>query len=160
MRIWLPMRSYEEAEKMKNRERGTHRSLVDGGGTTAASVQKKIQSPCNAAERKGGGGDGGVVNGDAGRRRASAPEWSGSSAALLLCPLVRRRSARGRRAEEEEGTVAGVKRASLPPPHIYTEEAGSWGSWVVLHSPDRFCGEAPRGGTEWGGGSCNRAMTQ
>jgi hypothetical protein len=111
------MRSYAEAEKMKNRERRTHRSLADGERTTMASVQKKIQSPCNAAERRGGGG---VVDGDAGRRRASAPEWSGSSAALLLCPSVRRRSARGRRAEEEEGTVTGVKRASLPPPRIYT----------------------------------------
>jgi hypothetical protein len=28
---------------------------------------------------------------------------------------------------------------------------------VVLHYPDRFCGKSPHGGTEWGGGSCNRA---
>jgi hypothetical protein len=61
--------------------------LADDDGTTAASVQRKIQSPCNAAERRGGGD---VIDGDAGRRRASAPEWSGSSAAFLLCPSVRR----------------------------------------------------------------------
>jgi hypothetical protein len=31
---------------------------------------------------------------------------------------------------------------------------------VVLHYPDRFRGESPRGGTEWGGGYCNRATRQ
>jgi hypothetical protein len=61
--------------------------LADDDGMAAASVQRKIQSPCNAAERGGGGG---VVDGDAGCCRASAPEWSGSSAAFLLCPSVRR----------------------------------------------------------------------
>jgi hypothetical protein len=101
--VKLSRTSYRRAGKI--RERGTHRSLADGEGTTAASVQRKIQSPCNAAERRGGGG--GVVDGDAGRRRASAPEWSGSSATFLLCPSVRRRSARGKGAEEEEGTVGG-----------------------------------------------------
>jgi hypothetical protein len=62
--------------------------LVDGEGTTAASVQKRIQSPCNAAERRGGGG--GVVDGDAGRHRASVPEWSRSAVELFLCSLGRR----------------------------------------------------------------------
>jgi hypothetical protein len=28
---------------------------------------------------------------------------------------------------------------------------------VVLHYPGRFYGKSPRGDTEWGGGSCNRA---
>jgi hypothetical protein len=31
---------------------------------------------------------------------------------------------------------------------------------VVLHYPDRFHSESPRGGTEWGGGYCNRATRQ
>jgi hypothetical protein len=31
---------------------------------------------------------------------------------------------------------------------------------VVLHYPDRFRGESPRGGTEWDGGYCNRATRQ
>jgi hypothetical protein len=31
---------------------------------------------------------------------------------------------------------------------------------VVLHYPDRFRGELPHGGTEWGGGYCNRATRQ
>jgi hypothetical protein len=93
--------------------------LVGEDGAAAVSVQRKIQSPSNAAGRRGGGG---VVDEDAGRRRAKAPEWRGSSAAFLRCPSVRRRSAGGRGAEEEEGTVGG-KRASYPHPRIYTEEA-------------------------------------
>jgi hypothetical protein len=28
---------------------------------------------------------------------------------------------------------------------------------AVLHYPDRFYGDSPRGGTEWGGGYSNRA---
>jgi hypothetical protein len=63
------MRSYREAEKMKNGERGTHRSLAGGSGTAAASVQEKVQSPSNVAAEGGGGG---VVDKDVGRRRASA----------------------------------------------------------------------------------------
>jgi hypothetical protein len=31
---------------------------------------------------------------------------------------------------------------------------------VVLHYPDHFRGESPHGGTEWGGGYCNRATRQ
>jgi hypothetical protein len=61
--------------------------LADDDGTTAASVQKKIQSPCNVAERRGGGG---VIDGNVGHRRASAPEWSRSAAELFLCSLGRR----------------------------------------------------------------------
>jgi hypothetical protein len=83
------MRSYREAEKMKNRERGTHQSLADGDGTAAASVQKKVQSPSNVAEERGGSG--GVVDGDVGRRRASASAWSRSmvAAMLVFCSSVR-----------------------------------------------------------------------
>jgi hypothetical protein len=61
--------------------------LVDGDRTTAASAQKKIQSPCNIAERRGGGG---VIDGNVERRRASAPEWSRSAVELFLCSLGRR----------------------------------------------------------------------
>jgi hypothetical protein len=52
-----------------------------GGEGTAASVQRKVQSPSNVAEKSGGG----VVDEDVGRRRASAPAWSRSAAAFLLC---------------------------------------------------------------------------
>jgi hypothetical protein len=79
------MRSYREAEKMKNGERGTHRSLADGGGTAAASVQKKVQSPSNVADERGGGG--GVVDRDVGHRRASASAWSRSTVAAMLVLL-------------------------------------------------------------------------
>jgi hypothetical protein len=60
----------ERGMKNKNGEGGTHRSLAGDDGAAAVSVQKKIQSPCNAAGRRGGGG---VVDEDVGRRRASAP---------------------------------------------------------------------------------------
>jgi hypothetical protein len=94
--------SYKEAGRMKNknRERGAHRSLAGGDGTTA-SVQRKIGSLGNAAERGGG-----VVDDDAGRRQAEAPECSWvTAAALLLGSLVRRRSAGGRGSEEDEDCV-------------------------------------------------------
>jgi hypothetical protein len=84
------MRSYRELEKMKDRERGTHRSLADGGGTAATSVQKKVQSPSNVAEERCGGG--GVVDRGVGRRRASASAGSRSTvvAMLFLCSSVQR----------------------------------------------------------------------
>jgi hypothetical protein len=53
-----------------------------GGDGTAASVQRKIQSPNNVTERRGGGV---VVDEGVGRRRASAPAWSESTAAHVLC---------------------------------------------------------------------------
>jgi hypothetical protein len=52
--------------------------------------------------------------------------------------------------------VWGKKISLPPPPYLYACQVRFVGM-VVLHSPDRFCGESPRGGTEWGGGSCNRA---
>jgi hypothetical protein len=43
MQVGLPLRSYRGAEKMKNKDgRRTYRSLADGGGTAAASVQRKV----------------------------------------------------------------------------------------------------------------------
>jgi hypothetical protein len=72
---------------MKNKDgRRTYRSLADGSGTAAASVQKKVQSPSYIAEERGGGG---VVDEDVGRRRVSTPAWSRSTAELLLCSSVR-----------------------------------------------------------------------
>jgi hypothetical protein len=52
--------------------------------------------------------------------------------------------------------VWGKKISLPPPPYLYACQVRVVGM-VVLHSPDRFCGESPRGGAEWGGGSCNRA---
>jgi hypothetical protein len=103
--------------------------LAGDDGAAAVSMQRKIQSPCDAARRRGGGG---VVDEDAGRRRAKVPEWRGSSVAFLLCPSVRRRSAGGRGAEEEEGTV-GVKEQVTPTPVFIPKRPGSWRSWGVFH---------------------------
>jgi hypothetical protein len=62
--------SYREAEEMKSKDgRRTYRSLADGDGTSAASVQRKIRSPSNVTRRRG---DGGVVDEDVARCRASA----------------------------------------------------------------------------------------
>jgi hypothetical protein len=71
---------------MKNRDRSrAYRSLCSGG-VTAASVQRKIQSPSNVTERSGGG----VVDNGAGRRLASAPAWSRSAVVFFLYSSVRR----------------------------------------------------------------------
>jgi hypothetical protein len=72
---------------------------------------------------------------------------------LFLGPAVKRK---GQRNEEEEGTV-GVKRAGYPTPIFIPKRSGSWGSWAVFHYPDRFHSKLPSGGTERGGGFCNRA---
>jgi hypothetical protein len=53
--------------------------------------------------------------------------------------------------------MAGVKRTSLPLPRYLYHRSKDEGIVVVIHYPDRFCGESPCGGKEWGGGSCNRA---
>jgi hypothetical protein len=71
----------------------------------------------------------------------------------FLGPAVKRKGQRnggGRR-------HCGGKKSKLPPPRIYTEEARVVGIVGVFHYPDRSCSESPRGGTEWGGGSCNHA---
>jgi hypothetical protein len=77
----------------------------------------------------------------------------GGFPSLFLGPAVKRKGQRngGRRRR------CGGKKSKLPPPRIYTEEARVVGIMGVFHYPDRFCGESPRGGAEWGGGSCNRA---
>jgi hypothetical protein len=57
--------------------------------------------------------------------------------------------------------MVGGKKISLPPPpYLYVCQVRVVGIVGVFHSPDRSCTESPRGGKEWGGGSCNRAMTQ
>jgi hypothetical protein len=90
------MRSYREAEKMKNRERGTHRSLADGGGTAATSEQRKVQSPSNVAEERCGGG--GVVDRDVGRVGVGGEQIDGGGDAvpLFFGPAVKRRRQRNR----------------------------------------------------------------
>jgi hypothetical protein len=55
--------------------------------------------------------------------------------------------------------VWGKKISLPPPPYLYARQVRVVGM-IVLHYPDRFCGKSPRGGTEWGGGYCNRATTQ
>jgi hypothetical protein len=88
MQVKLPLLSYREAEEMKSKDkRRTYQSLADGDGTTAASVQRKIQSPSNVTKKRGGGS---VVIEDVGHRRASAPAWSRSMVAQVLCSSDRR----------------------------------------------------------------------
>jgi hypothetical protein len=115
------MRSYEEAEKMKNRERGTHQSLVDGGGTTATSVQEKVQSPRNVAGKRCGGG---VVDKDVRRRR-----WPGAGQrrrSFLSVPLAGD-EAQGAGKHRRKKALWRGKKNKLAPPLIYTEEAGRGG---------------------------------
>jgi hypothetical protein len=150
------MQSYKEAERMKSRGR-SHRSVAGDGGA-AANVQEEFQSPCSVAEERCCGG--GVVDGDAERRRASVSAGSraATAAMLLFGPAEKRRRQESRRGRRHCG---GGKKISLPPPpYLYVSQVGVVGIVGVFHSPDRSCRESPRGGTEWGGGSCNRAMTQ
>jgi hypothetical protein len=80
-------------------------------------------------------------------------DGGGDAGPLFFGPAVKRRRQRDRGGRR----WCGVKRISLPlPPYLYACQVRVVGM-VVLHYPDRFCGKSPRGGTEWGGGSCNRA---
>jgi hypothetical protein len=72
----------------------------------------------------------------------------------FLSPAVKRK---GQRRGGRRRLCGGKKSKFTPTPVFIPKRPGSWGSWGVFHYPDRFCGESPRGGTEWGGGSCNRA---
>jgi hypothetical protein len=79
------------------------------------------------------------------RSRFSVP-WSGGEA----------QEAEGQR---KKTTVWGKKEKFTPAAlfiYLWVRVVGV----VVLHYPDRFRGESPRGGTEWGGGYCNRAARQ
>jgi hypothetical protein len=88
---------------------------------------------------------------------AGSSDGGGDAVPLSFGPAVKRTgqgSTGGRR------HCGGGKKNKLPPaPYLY-QRGRSWGSWGVFHYHDRFCHKAPRGGTEWGSGSCNRAMTQ
>jgi hypothetical protein len=146
--------SYREAEEMKSKDgRRAYRSLADGDGTTAASVQRKIRSPSNVTKRRGGGG--GIVDEDVGRRRASA--WAGRRRRRFSVPQS------GGEAQEAEGqrkkTMAWGKK-KFTPAVLFIYRQVRVVREEVLHYPDRFCGKSPRGGTEWGGGYSNRATRQ
>jgi hypothetical protein len=56
-------------------------------------------------------------------------------------------------------TVWGKKEKFTPVALFIYGRVGVMGV-EVLHYPDRFCGKSPHGGTEWGGGYCNRATRQ
>jgi hypothetical protein len=63
--------------------------------------------------------------------------------------------------EQGRKTMVGGKKIRLPPPpYLYDCQDRVVGIVGVFHYHDRFCHKLPRGGMEWGGGSCNRAMTQ
>jgi hypothetical protein len=67
-------------------------------------------------------------------------------------------------AQEAEGqgkkTVVWGKKEKFTPAALFIYRRVRVVGVVVLHYPDRFCGKSPRGGTEWGGGYCNRATRQ
>jgi hypothetical protein len=154
MQVGLPLLSYREAEEMKSKDgRRTYRSLADGDGTTAASVQRRIRSPSNVTKRRGGGG---IVNEDVGRRRASAQ--AGRWRRRISIPRS------GGEAQEAEGQrkkmMAWGKKDKFTPAVLFIYHRVRVVGVAVLHYPDRFCGKSPCGGTEWGGSYCNRATRQ
>jgi hypothetical protein len=67
-------------------------------------------------------------------------------------------------AQEAEGqrkkTTAWGKKEKFTPAALFIYLRVRVVGVVVLHYPDRFRGESPRGGMEWGGGYCNRATRQ
>jgi hypothetical protein len=75
-------------------------------------------------------------------RRFSVPQTGGEA-----------KGAEGQRKK----TMAWGKKESFTPAALFICRRVRIVGVVVLHYPDRFCGKSPRGGTEWGGGYCNRA---
>jgi hypothetical protein len=67
----------------------------------------------------------------------------------------------GGEAQEAEGqrkkTMVWGKKEKFTPAALFIYLRVRIVGVVVLHYPDRFRGESPHGGTEWGGGYCNRA---
>jgi hypothetical protein len=103
----------------EQRERGTHRSLVDGGGTAATSVREEVQSPSSVAKERCGGG--GVVDRDVGRRRSvgvggEQVDRGGDAVPLFFVPAVERRRQRSRGGRRWWG---GKKRSLPLPPYLY-----------------------------------------
>jgi hypothetical protein len=80
----------------------------------------------------------------------------GGPSSLFLGPAVKRKGTEGQR---KRTTVWGKKEKFTPAALFIYHQIGVVGV-VVLHYPDRFCGKSPRGGMEWGGGSCNHATRQ
>jgi hypothetical protein len=72
----------------------------------------------------------------------------------FLGPAVKRK---GQRSKGRRRHCGGKKSRFTPTPVFIPMRSGSWGSWGVFHCPDRFRSKSPSGGTEWGGGLCNRA---
>jgi hypothetical protein len=81
----------------------------------------------------------------------------GGFPSLFLGPTAKRK---GQRSGGRRRLCGGKKSKFTPTPVFIPKRLGSWGSWGVFHYPDRFRSKSPRGGTEWGGGYCNRATTQ
>jgi hypothetical protein len=103
------------------------------------------------------------------KEAASSTKMSGVVERLRRRGADRRRSRfsvplSGGEAQEAEGqrkkmTVWGKKEKFTPAALFICLQVRVVGV-VVLHYPDRFRGESPRGGTEWGGGYYNRATRQ
>jgi hypothetical protein len=90
-------------------------------------------------------------------RGVGVQEGDGSGVpTLFLGPAVKcKRQGSGGR-----GRHCGVKRASLPlPPYLY-RGTRVMGIMVSAPLPRPFLRKSPRGSTEWGGDSCNRATRQ
>jgi hypothetical protein len=119
------------------------------------SVQRKIQSPSNVTEKRGGGS---VVEEDVGCRRASAPVRIRSTVVQWCRFSVPRTGGEAKGAEgQRKKTMAWGKKERFTPAALFICRRVRIVGVVVLHYPDRFCDDLPRGGTEWGGGYYNRA---
>jgi hypothetical protein len=88
---------------------------------------------------------------------AGVEQDDGDAPSLLFGPVRKRERQRSRGRRRHCG---GKKSKFTPTPVFISKRPGSWGSWGVFHYPDRFRSKSPCGGTEWGGGYCNRATTQ
>jgi hypothetical protein len=59
--------------------------------------------------------------------------------------------------EQRKKTMAWGKKEKFTPAVLFIYHRVRVVGVAVLHYPDCFCGDSPRGGAEWGGGYCNRA---
>jgi hypothetical protein len=76
------------------------------------------------------------------------------------CSSVLRSGSEAQEAEEQrKKTMAWGKKEEFTPAVLFIYRRVGVVGVEVSHYHDRFCHKSPRGGTEWGGGSCNRAMT-
>jgi hypothetical protein len=58
--------------------------------------------------------------------------------------------------EQRKKMMAWGKKEKFTPTVLFIYRGVGVVGVAVLHYPDRFCGDSPRGGAEWGGGSSNR----